>query len=75
MLANSFTADLTADFDYFVSLSVTNPKVKTQPKGVDVTGLNLGTKEDLWLNKNKTGTTSDFLKMFTKNGNRMDIFR
>lgn len=75
MLANSFIADLSADFDYFVSLSVTNPKVKTQPKGVDVTGLNLGTKEDFWLNKNKTGTTEDFLKMFTKNGKRMNIFR
>lgn len=29
MLVNSFTTDLTNDFNYFVSLSVTNPKVKT----------------------------------------------
>jgi len=66
MLVSSFIADLTADFDYFVSLSVTKSKVKHHPKGVDLTGLTKGIKEDFWLNKNKTGTPADFIKMFTK---------
>ena len=75
MLVSSFIADLTADFDYFVSLSTTNPKVRTQPKGVDLTGLTLGIKEDFWLNKNKTGTPADFIRMFTKDGKWIDLTR
>jgi hypothetical protein len=60
---------LQADFDYFVSLSVTKPKISTQSKGVDLVGITKGLNEDFWLNKNLTGTPADFMKMYTKSGN------
>jgi len=66
LLFSTFQTDLQADFDYFVSLSVTKPKISTQPKGVDLVGITKGLNEDFWLNKNLTGTPADFMKMYTK---------
>lgn len=39
LLLSTFESELQADFDYFVSLSVTTPRVSGQPKGVDQVGI------------------------------------